>query len=206
MTAHPVQHRSALEDAELLERLSRIEQLLLRVSWLEQRRFAQDIAALNLTPPQFFVLRSILSRGSHPTPHTPRDGVPIPHTPRDGVPTPHKTRDGVPTMSALAYDTLQHCATVTGIVNRLEKMGLVARQRDAEDRRQVLVELTPRGRDLLSQIRGSREKRLRETLQRLSEQDASELLRLLNAYLQAFRLRYEDTKDNLPTDMGGLGG
>jgi DNA-binding MarR family transcriptional regulator len=203
MTAHPVQERSALEDAELLEQLPSIEQLLLRVSWLEQRRFAQDIAALNLTPPQFFVLRSILSRGAHPTP---RYGVPTPRTPRYGVPTPHTSRDGVPTMSALAYDTLQHCATVTGIVNRLEKMGLVARQRDAEDRRQVLVELTPRGRDLLSQIRGSREKRLRETLQRLSEQDASELLRLLNAYLQAFRLRYEDTKDNLPTDMGGLGG
>jgi DNA-binding MarR family transcriptional regulator len=186
MTAHPVQHRSALEDAELLERLSRIEQLLLRVSWLEQRRFAQDIAALNLTPPQFFVLRSILSRGAHPT--------------------PQRARDGVPTMSALAYDTLQHCATVTGIVNRLEKMGLVRRQRDAEDRRQVLVELTPRGRDLLSQIRGSREKRLRETLQRLSEQDASELLRLLNAYLQAFRLRYEDNEDDLSPEVGGLGG
>ncbi len=163
-----------MEDEELLEQLSNIGQLLLRVSWLEQRHFAQDIAGLNLTPPQFFVLRSILSRGAHPT------------------------------MSTLAYDTLQHCATVTGIVDRLEKMGLVTRQRDAEDRRQVLVELTPLGGDLLSKIRGSREKRLRETLLRLSEQDAGELLRLLRAYLEALRLQYEGTQDTLPGDAGGV--
>jgi DNA-binding MarR family transcriptional regulator len=154
-----------LEDQGLLEQLSSIEQLLLRVSWLEQRRFAQDIAALNLTPPQFFVLGSILARAAHPT------------------------------MSALADETLQHCATVTGIVDRLEKMGLVTRQRDAEDRRQVLVELTPLGGELLSKIRSSSENRLRETLQRLSQQDASELLRLLHVYLEAFRLQYEDTGD-----------
>lgn len=168
----------------MLARVASIEQLLLRVSWLEQRRFAQDIAGLNLTPPQFFVLRSILSRGAHPT--------------------PHGTRGGVPTMSALAYDTLQHCATVTGIVDRLEKMGLVTRQRDAEDRRQVRVELTPRGSDLLRKIRGNREQRLRSTLLRLSEQDASELLRLLRAYLEALRLQYESAEDTLPGDAGGI--
>jgi DNA-binding MarR family transcriptional regulator len=173
-----------LEDQGLLEQLSSIEQLLLRVSWLEQRRFAQDIAALNLTPPQFFVLGSILARAAHPT--------------------PHRTRDGVPTMSALADDTLQHCATVTGIVDRLEKMGLVTRQRDAEDRRQVLVELTPLGSELLSKIRSSSENRLRETLKHLSEQDANELLRLLHVYLEALRLQYEDREDTLPADAGAV--
>jgi DNA-binding MarR family transcriptional regulator len=156
-----VEQRSKLESPELSEQLASIGQLLLRVSWLEQRRFAQDLSGLNLTPPQFFILRSILTRGAHPT------------------------------MSDLALDTLQHCATVTGVVDRLEKMGLVTRQRAAEDRRQVLVELTPAGADLLAQIRASREQRLRETLLRLSEQEATELLRLLRTYLEAFRLQYE---------------
>jgi len=150
-----------LADQELSEELASIEQLLLRVSWMEQRRFAQDIAGLGLTPPQFFVLRSILTGGAHPT------------------------------MSALAFDTLQHCATVTGIVDRLEKMGLVTRQRDAADRRQVLVELTPAGYELLGRVRGGREQRLRDTLLRLQERDASELLRLLRAYLEAFSQQYE---------------
>jgi DNA-binding MarR family transcriptional regulator len=193
-----------LEDQKLLEQLSGIEQLLLRVSWLEQRLFAQEIAGLNLTPPQFFVLCSILSRGAHSTPHKTRDGVPTPHTPprsRGGVPG---TRDGVSTMSTLAGDTLQHCATVSGVVDRLEKMGLVARQRDAGDRRQVLVELTPTGEDLLSKIRGSHEKRLRETLLRLSEADVSEFLRLLRVYLEALHLQYEHIEDTPPAGTSSV--
>jgi len=173
-----------LEERKILEQLSGIEQLLLRVSWLEQRRFAQEIAALNLTPPQFFVLRSIFSRGAHCT--------------------PHGTRGGVPTMSTLAGDTLQHCATVTGVVDRLEKMGLVTRQRDAGDRRQVLVELTPTGSDLLSKIRGNREKRLRETLLRLPDEDISELVRLLRIYLEALHLQYERVEDIPPADTSGV--
>jgi len=153
-----------LEDQELLNQLASIEQLILRVGWLEQRRFAQDLAAFGLTPPQFFVLRSIWSRGKNPT------------------------------MSALAYDTLQHCATITGIVDRLVKMGLVRRQRDVHDRRRMLVELTPVGREALDKVRGSREERLRETLTRLSAQDAQELLRLLRVYLEAFRSQYEEAE------------
>ena len=172
-----------MEDRELSEQLASIEQLILRVSWLEQRRFAQDIAGLNLTPPQFFVLRAILSHGAHVT--------------------AHGTLGGAATMSALACSTLQHCATVTGIVDRLEKMGLVARQRDAEDRRQVLVELTPAGRDLLSKVRGNRERRLRGTLLRLSERDASELLRLLRTYLEIWHLQYDGPED-APTAANGV--
>ncbi|MGQ9492762.1 MAG: MarR family winged helix-turn-helix transcriptional regulator [Anaerolineae bacterium] len=152
--------RSVLEDQDLLKQLASIEQLFLRVGWLEQRRFAQDLDRFGLTPPQFFILRSIQSHGEKPT------------------------------MSTLAYDTLQHCATVTGIVDRLVKMGLVKRRRSMQDRRQVLVELTLAGHDLLDKVRDSREKRLRETLMRLSPEDARELLRLLRAYLEAFQLQY----------------
>ena len=161
-----------MEERKLREQLSGIEPLLLRVSWLEQRRFAQEIAALNLTPPQFFVLRSIVAHGPHCT------------------------------MSTLAGDTLQHCATVTGVVDRLEKMGLVTRQRDAQDRRQVLVEVTPAAADLLSRIRGDREKRLRETLLRLPDEDVSELLRLLRVYLEVLHLQYEGAGDPPPAGAG----
>ena len=156
-----------LEDQEPLNQLASIEQLILRVGWLEQRRFAQDLSDFDLTVPQFFVLRSI------------------------------SLSEQQCTMSALAGDTLQHCATMTGIVDRLAKMGLVTRQRDVCDRRQVLVELTPAGREVLAKVHGSREKRLRETLACLSAQDARELLRLLRAYLDAFRLQYELVEDTL---------
>src|SRR5262249_45096956 len=41
---------------------------------------------------------------------------------------------------------------ITGLIDRLEGMGLVARQRSTEDRRVVFVAITPRGLDLLSKL------------------------------------------------------
>jgi len=164
---------SKLAEHDLSEPLTAIEQLVLQVGWLEQRRFSQDVAGFGLTPAQFFVLRSTLSH------------------------------DSSPTMGALAYDTLQHCATVSGIVDRLEKMGLVTRHRDYLDRRQMLVELTAAGHEVLGRIRACREKRLRETLTRLSPHDALELLRLLRTYLEAFREQYENPDDPPPHHSPG---
>jgi len=148
--------------------ISAIEQLVSRVGWLEQRRFARDLAGFGLTPPQFFVLRSIAQHGEHAT------------------------------MGTLAYDTLQHCATMTGIVDRLLKMGLVQRRRAEKDRRQVLVELTSAGRDLLDKVRGCRDSHLLATLTQLSSPDGKELMRLLRLYLVAFQTQYEDA------DRGGF--
>ncbi len=41
-------------------------------------------------------------------------------------------------------------ATVTSIVDRLEDHGLVTRERSADDKRQVLISLTGKGRDVLA--------------------------------------------------------
>jgi DNA-binding MarR family transcriptional regulator len=151
-----------LEEWSLLERMTRVEQLVLRVGWLEQRRFAQDLVRFGVTLPQFIVLRLIALRGQ-----------PV-------------------NMQALADAALLRCATMTGIVDRLVRMGLVSRQRDAQDRRQVLVDLTPAGLVALQQVKSSRRQRLSETLERLSSQDATELLRLLGAYLEAFALQHQE--------------
>jgi len=145
-----------LEGGDSPRQLPALEPLLLRVGWLEQRRFAQDLAGFGLTLPQFFVLRSIARRSEGST------------------------------MSMLAQDTMQHCATMTGIAFRLARMRLITRRRARHDRRQVLVELTPEGRHLLEQVRHSREARLRATLRQLPPPDAAELLRLLHKYLEAF--------------------
>ncbi len=143
------------QERELAEQVAEMEQLMLRVSWMEQRRFAQQLSEFGLTVPQLFVLRSIWRREQQPT------------------------------MSALADETLQRCATITGIVGRLVRMDLVKRQRDKDDRRRVLVELTPRGRELVDKVRRFRADRLRETLSHLPPEDARELLRLLKLYLEA---------------------
>lgn len=47
---------------------------------------------------------------------------------------------------------IMHRSNVTGLVDRLEKRGLVARREDAADRRAYRVVLTPSGRRLLEEI------------------------------------------------------
>jgi DNA-binding MarR family transcriptional regulator len=53
-------------------------------------------------------------------------------------------------VSKLAKSVQLSQATVTGIINRLGQRDLVARHRDDVDRRRVIVELTPTGREMLS--------------------------------------------------------
>jgi MarR family 2-MHQ and catechol resistance regulon transcriptional repressor len=47
---------------------------------------------------------------------------------------------------------ITHRSNVTGLVDRLEKRGLVVRQEVPQDRRAYQVVLTPRGRELVDQI------------------------------------------------------
>lgn len=47
---------------------------------------------------------------------------------------------------------IMHRSNVTGLVDRLEKRGLVARREDATDRRAYRVVLTPAGRRLVEEI------------------------------------------------------
>jgi DNA-binding MarR family transcriptional regulator len=53
-------------------------------------------------------------------------------------------------VSELAHKMYLHPATVVGILNRLEDQGLVLRMRTREDRRVVDVDLTPKGKTLVT--------------------------------------------------------
>jgi DNA-binding MarR family transcriptional regulator len=55
--------------------------------------------------------------------------------------------DGIPT-SVLTKDICSDGGTVTGLLDRLEAKGLVSRERNPEDRREVRIGLTERGREL----------------------------------------------------------
>ncbi len=65
--------------------------------------------------------------------------------------------------------------TMTTIVGRLEARGLVARTRDAADRRVVTVALTPTGREKLAELRSGRTDFLAGHLAGLSGDDRARL-------------------------------
>ncbi|MDY7039952.1 MAG: MarR family transcriptional regulator [Chloroflexota bacterium] len=131
------------------------QQLILRTTWTEQRRFAQELSYHSLTVPQFFALVAIWRHGGE---------CPI---------------------GQLADATMQCSATMTGIIDRLTERGLVERRRDANDRRQVLVRLTERGLEALRQVQETRRQHVRQAMERIDEADRREMLRLLRLYEEA---------------------
>ena len=75
-------------------------------------------------------------------------------------------------------------ATITGLVDTLEKDGLVTRAPHQEDRRMLSVTLTPRGRELLREILPGHFRRMSWLMATLSEQERVTLVRLLGKVMQ----------------------
>jgi DNA-binding MarR family transcriptional regulator len=72
-------------------------------------------------------------------------------------------------------------ASATGIVDRMEQRGLVARERDTDDRRVIRVALSTQGEELLAGIAAERRDKLARLLDALPEDDATALLQGLRA-------------------------
>jgi len=75
-------------------------------------------------------------------------------------------------------------ATITGLVDTLERDGLVVRSPDPEDRRMLSVGITPRGEKLLRKILPSHFRQMAWLMEPLSESDRKTLVRLLTKVLQ----------------------
>jgi DNA-binding MarR family transcriptional regulator len=83
------------------------------------------------------------------------------------------------TIGALARAVHLSQPTVSGILNRLERGGLVARQRSAGDRRSVVVEVMPDGRRVLEEAPSLLQERFRAELARLEDWERHWLLSAL---------------------------
>jgi DNA-binding MarR family transcriptional regulator len=79
----------------------------------------------------------------------------------------------------LAKDLRIEGATLTRHLDRMEREGLIARTRDAQDRRQIKVELTALGRTLHRRLRATAQRVGMEASAGLSTRDQATLRRLL---------------------------
>jgi DNA-binding MarR family transcriptional regulator len=68
---------------------------------------------------------------------------------------------------------------VTTVLDRLERMGLVTRARDDADRRRVLVELTPKARELALKAYGPVAEYAREYIEKLADEEIEIISRFL---------------------------
>jgi len=94
-------------------------------------------------------------------------------------------RDRNPTMNELARLLGLEKSSVTGLVDRAERRGLVMRVPSAADRRAVLVSLTGHGRSLISRAAASFEADVSVLLDRLPRRDREALSRLVSRLLVA---------------------
>lgn len=101
--------------------------------------------------------------------------------------------DGPVTMRRLAESLDVSDAGATGVVDRMEKRGLVERRRDGDDRRVVFVHLTDAGRHVFEELAARRRERLSKLLDELSEADMAALLRGVRA-VHAVRRRFIESE------------
>jgi DNA-binding MarR family transcriptional regulator len=97
-------------------------------------------------------------------------------------------------MSRLAEELAVALPNATGIVNRMEERGLVARRDDPGDRRVVLVALTQAGRRLIGEMEAERRERMRRLFGRLAPDQQDRLLAAVQDLVAA--------ADDLQTEEG----
>lgn len=90
--------------------------------------------------------------------------------------------------SALAAMTMLTSGGMTGRVDQLEKLSLVRRVPDPNDRRVMMAQLSPEGKDLIDQLMGEHLERERDRLEWLQNGESLEFagyLRTLEASLRS---------------------
>jgi DNA-binding MarR family transcriptional regulator len=137
--------------------ISRIAQVVTHLIWLGHKRFTQQLTSYGLTTPQYFTLFTL------------------------------QLQDEACPMSVLAQATHQDAATVTGIVNRLVKLGYVSRRRGQDDRRKVYVTLQRAGHQVVEKVKQARHEEWQRSLAVLNQDELDEMLRILEIVSQTWQ-------------------
>ena len=160
-TRYPVAVRKSAVRAELQQRrpfrspAQEAAIALLRTAAVVRRSIARAVEPAGLSLAQYNVLRIL--RGAGPA--------------------------GLPTL-AIRDRMIEEASAITRLVDKLERSGLVRRERSTPDRRQVICHATPKALALLERLDAAADVAATEML---SAQERRELVRLLDAIRAAHR-------------------
>ena len=85
------------------------------------------------------------------------------------------TKQGSLTIGELGQELYLACSTITDLVDRMERNGLVARFRDDEDRRVVRIKVKEKGHRLINEVIEARREYLRRVLSDISSEDQEKM-------------------------------
>ncbi len=156
--------RIVLTQQERTAHIENVARVLMQLSWVAQKQFAQSVAQHDLTFPQFLTLAFLV-----------------------------KTQQDC-AMNQLAGATFQDAATMTGVVDRLERLGLVQRVRSVRDRRVVLVRPTAHGVALLAAVKESRNQMMAQLFSSFDDEALKQLHDELQTLWQALEAQARNAK------------
>ena len=90
------------------------------------------------------------------------------------------------TLSELAERHMVSLPTMSNSVTFLEERGWVARKRSSEDRRRVMIDITPEGRDVLVQSRQHMDEKVAQIIGGLSVEEQAKVSEGLSILQEAF--------------------
>ena len=149
-------------DTQLEIDASQLWSLLFTIVLDGEKRLAANLAAHQLTPPQFYVLKTLTERGGR---------CPIGEIARQH----HLTN-----------------ATMTGLVKRLEAIDppLVIREQRESDRRSVDVILTPAGAERFMAVQTDLLQQMQLLFSLISNDERQDLIRYLTRYLEFVQTQF----------------
>jgi DNA-binding MarR family transcriptional regulator len=168
-----MQDNTSLDQSLLSRDAENLERVMLRLSWASQRRLGRELEQYGLTLSQFMALRAVRRVGS------------------EGC-----------AMSDLASAVQQLSPTMTGIVKRLVRRGLLSRQLDPSDRRIMRVTLTEDSVSLLAQIDRRNRRRFERVLAPLNATERKEMVRLMRFYLQVVLEELGESEKQTEGELG----
>lgn len=145
----------------------------------------RNLTVHNVSHGRFGVLM-LLWRGGQPRPaDQTEDCVPGPRTPAELADAAGVTR-----------------ATMTGLIDTLERDGFVKREPDPDDRRMMSVLLTPRGEKFLQELLPGHFKAIATLMRTLTEAERKSLVRLLGKIQQQATVLHAESKSVPTASMG----
>lgn len=89
------------------------------------------------------------------------------------------SREGKKSMKDIAAALDVRMSSASTLVDRLLRQKMLSRQSDREDRRRVLVDVTPRGKKVVAQILSQKQESVRDIFGRITPEEREAYLRVL---------------------------
>lgn len=88
----------------------------------------------------------------------------------------NNSKDGQNSVTNTSKIMIVSGPNLTGIAKRLEKNGFILRKRDPKDERVTLLEITPKGKQVLKNINAAKDENILNYLNNFSEEEKKEIL------------------------------